>query len=60
MRVAARRDEQQRAPARAVQLVVVDLDGLAREVREHRQRIAELARVGAASTFVESRPRSSI
>ena len=34
-------DEQQRAPPRPVQLGLVDDDGLPREVREHRQRVAE-------------------
>jgi hypothetical protein len=47
VRIAAGRDQQQGAPARPIQLGVVDLNRLPREVREHRQRITELARVDA-------------
>ena len=47
VRVAPGRDEQQRAAPRAVQLGLVELHRLSREVGEHRQRVAELARVDA-------------
>ena len=53
MRVAPRRDEQQGAPAGAVQLLLVDLHRLAGEVGEHRQRVAELPGVGARQQFVQ-------
>ena len=53
MRIASGRDEQQRAAARAVQLLVVELDRLSGDVGEHRQRVAELAGVDAREQFVQ-------
>jgi xanthine dehydrogenase accessory factor len=53
MRVAACGDEQERTPARGVQLVVIDLERLPRDVRQHRQRIAELAPVEAGEQVVQ-------
>ena len=53
MRVSSCRDEQECAPQRAVQFRLVDVDRLARQVREHRQRIAELAAVDAAQEIVD-------
>jgi len=47
VRISAGGDEQQRPAARTVQLGFVDLHRLAREVREHRQRVTELARIHA-------------
>ena len=47
VRIAAGRDEQQRTAARPVELVLVERNRLPREVREHRQRIAEIARLDA-------------
>ena len=47
VRIAASGDKQQRTTARTVQLGLVELDRLSREVREYRQRVAQLARVDA-------------
>ena len=53
MRIAPGRHEQQRAASRAVQLLLVELDGLPGDVREHRQRIAQLAGVDAREQLVQ-------
>src|SRR5262249_34836622 len=45
VRVAAGRDEEERTPASAVQVRLVDLDRLARDVGKYGQRVTELARV---------------
>ena len=47
VRVSPGCDEQERTASRAVQLRLVDLDGLPGDVREHRQRIAQLPGVDA-------------
>jgi xanthine dehydrogenase accessory factor len=53
VRVSARCEQQQRAASRGIELGVVELDRLARHVREHRQRVAELAAVDAREQVVE-------
>ena len=53
MRIASGRDEQQRAAPGAVQLLLVELDRLPGDVREHRQRIAQLAGVDARQQLVQ-------
>ncbi len=56
MRIAARRDQQQRSAARTVQLLVIQLDSLAGQVGEHGERIAELACVDPDQHVVDRIP----
>ena len=49
VRVAPGREQQQRAPSRCAQLLDIERHPLAGQVREHRQRVAELAGVDAWS-----------
>ena len=60
VRVAARRDEQQRAAPRAVQLVVVDLDRLPAMYASTGSGIAELAGVDPGEQLVERIHRATI
>jgi hypothetical protein len=53
MRIAARGAQQEAAPERAVQLLVGQIDPLACEEREHRQRVAELSGVYPREQLVD-------
>ena len=53
MWIAPRRDQQQGTPSRAVQLLVLEVDGLPGHVGEHRQRIAQFAGVDAREQLVQ-------
>jgi hypothetical protein len=52
-KIAASRDQEERPASRAVQLGVIELNGLAGHVGEHRQGIAELARIEAREEFIQ-------
>jgi xanthine dehydrogenase accessory factor len=60
MGIASGCDQQQRPPAGAVQLALVDRNRLTSEIREYRQRVAELTRVDAREQQVEFGSRLTV